>query len=231
MARDDMTKTSMNTNEARETVASLRLAVHIAHATLRALQKLGYPTEVAISAVDEAESRYRHDSPLFVCAIDIEGLLTVDVDDEVPGLAHYTRSTYRRHSVDHLTLEDAMARSLPVYRQYLREALRDEDSDGRFLPTAIVLVDQFGTVVHRMDRGSGWMKPVLVPGADTDTSNTATLEAEASLEVCWDSVDAGRGLRTQASLLRERLAITKTQLSGRLVLGVRSQCMLGETSP
>lgn len=200
------------------TAAMLRITAVIEKSATRT--KLALNLSADDSLADSAQWRMKHLSPLFVRTIELHGPVCRDMYDHAPGFAYfYTEGIEIIDAPFYCRLSHAMWLGEEALRA-AEAALKDdeEEYDGRFSPSSIVLKDQFGNVVQEyrtnyLGNGqytTGWI--VDLPQEEEWTkleSRARDLDSEAAIEIGWDNFETGKGLRQQADSLRRRVSIAK----------------------
>lgn len=198
--------------------AILRIAVIIEKSAARAKVALHLPVED--SWEEAARRRVKQMSPLFVRTIELHGSTCRDMYDHAPGYAYfYTEGIETINAPSYCRLSHAMWLGEEALKA-AQTALRDdeEEYDGRFSPSSIILKDQFGDVVQEyrtnyLGNGqytTGWIidLPLENEWAQLE-SHASELDSEAAIEIGWDNFETGKGLRQQADSLRRRVSIAR----------------------
>jgi hypothetical protein len=170
-----------------------------------------------------------------VTSITIEGSELRNMYDEHPGFAYFsTASSISVRVPEPLTLNQAMERALEAWKTVCNddateldetvpergdsqadsadEEMIDDDYDGKFSASRIVLSNRAGEVLQEYN-GSSWVTdfapadqwPLLLKQAEE-------LSDEASEEARWDNFDTANGLRGRAAGLRRQVAIARANL-------------------
>lgn len=199
--------------------ASLRLNFEIEKSTLNAMRSLGLDANYDCSSVDLAKKRMLDESPLYIKTIQLHGQMCADMYDDHPGYAYfYTESFESFRAPAYCSLTKAMQISLQMLTKAQQEVENEDECDGLFTPSSIILLDQFGNTVQEyseryLGKGvnqTGWLEELPTESEFGALEQSAReLDSEGSEEARWDNFDTARGLRAQASSLRRKIAIAK----------------------
>lgn len=148
-----------------------------------------------------------------VVSITIEGRVCRDMYDEHPGFAFFYTNGQETVPVPRpLSLHAGRILAEVWWHKLRAQTAADDDQeerDGQFSPTRMVLYARGGAVVQVFERGE-WVRefdapdtwPALLARADADSS-------EAAVEAGWDNFSTAEGLRASATRLRRRVTISQ----------------------
>jgi hypothetical protein len=178
----------------------------------------------------EGEATFR------VTSITIEGSVLRDMYDDHPGLAYFrSSSSVGVHVPEPLTINQAMETALTAWKAVCEEEAGvheeavpedlgseidvivedptvDDDYDGKFSASRIVLRDRSGEVVQQYD-GSNWVTDFTPADKWKGLLEQAkALEDEASEEARWDNFSTSDNLCEKATRLRRQVAIARANL-------------------
>lgn len=205
--------------EQRFVAVSFLLNVAVERATLKALKSLGL--KACPDGLQLAEVQRKEKSPLYVKTILLRGRTCRDMYDDHPGYAYfYTDDFQAIKAPPYCPMSRAMQISLRLLQEAQEEINHDEERDGLFIASSIVLLDQFGDAIQEYverDIGNGkytqgWLD--VFP----DESEWAAMEerakaldSEGSIESGWDNFETGRELHSQAEALRRQITMAKAR--------------------
>lgn len=205
--------------EQRIAAASHHLNVTIERAALSVLHSLGL--QASYDFVTQAKKQMAEESPLYVDAIVLRGQECRDMYDDHPGFCFFYTDASRTMEVPpYCRLSKAMEISLQMLAEAQQESDTNEEYDGLFIASSIVLLDQMGNTIQEYTNrylgnarySEGWMDEL--PSQDEWVSleeKAKALDSEGSYESGWDNHETGRQLHAQANSLRRRIQMAKSQ--------------------
>lgn len=191
--------------------ANLRVNLIIERATIKAKEDLHMPVD--LSAYDKAKKRLSDETPLFATSFEIRGQVCRDMYDHVPGFAYFYTNGVRRFTLPPYTsLSNAKQHAIKQLRAMIEEfGDEDEEYDGQFTPTYIVLFDQFKRVIQEstdIDSTDAISWKTDYPSQEewgTLEQRASELASEAALEAGWDNHDTATRLRAQYDAIHRKV--------------------------
>ncbi len=158
-------------------------------------------------------------APLYVKTIVLHGQLCQDMYDSHPGYAYFYTDSWESFPVPSCcSLTTAMKASLKLLRMKQKEIGTEDEYDGLFRPSSIILLDQLGNavqefretyIVNGQYRGA-WLKELPAESEWAALENKAgMLDNEAAVESGWDNFETARSLRNSAQKIRRVVQIAR----------------------
>lgn len=203
--------------ERQVAAAILQLNVAVEKSAMNALNAIGL--KAGHEGVALAEKQMAEESPLYVKTVVLRGRMCRDMYDEHPGFAYfYTDALESVDAPPYCSLSKAMHLSVPMLTKAQQEI--EDEYDGQFSPSSIVLLDQFGEplqeyVERYLGEGRysmGWLED-LPPEEEWAAmeERAKALDSEGSYETGWDNFETGRQLHAQAASLRCTVQMAKSR--------------------
>ena len=197
--------------------ATLQINFEIEKTAWNILQSMGLPADY--KNVELAKKRLLEESPLYIGEISLRGKLYQDMYDDHPGLAYFNIDIAKSIEVHkYCTLSEAKQIGFQLLIDARKEIEDEEIDDGLFIPSSIVLLDQFGNEVQEfcsryLGDGQyieGWLEEI--PSEDECAEfeiKAKKYDSEGSEESRWDNFDSARNCHKKANILRRNIAIAK----------------------
>ncbi len=202
------------------TAAIFQLNIAIERAAVQAAYAIGLTADY--QGVAMAKKRMADESPLYVETIVLCGQVCRNMYDEHPGLAFfYSDASNSFKAPPYCSLSNAMHLSQLLLAEAQQDIDSEEQYDGQFIPSSIVLLDQCRNPLQEYSErylgdgrySFGWIEE-LPPDAEWPAmeEKASALDLEGCEETRWDNFDTGRLLHAQANSLRRKIQMAKSRL-------------------
>jgi hypothetical protein len=198
-------------NDLRACAALHAVLVTIEESASRAAYALGFHRSTGAS--DAAKKLALATSPRFVEAIVLRGSVTLNMYEEHPGHTYFQSPAARRfETTGYMTLSAGMQRGVAILSEVDAENESEDEFEGQFSASTVVLKDQFGATIQRgrvLGRGKvEWATPI---GADLWTQHLDQAEkllTEAGIESGWDNFATSASLNEGAREIQDRVSMS-----------------------
>ncbi|MDI1236411.1 MAG: hypothetical protein PSV26_02885 [Polaromonas sp.] len=212
------TPNSGSVNALRASAALYAVLVSIEESAAHAAYALGLHRST--DTADAAKKIALAASPRFVETIELRGSVTLNMYEEHPGHTYFQSPAARRfETTGYMTLSAGMQLGLAILAEVNAEYEQDEEFEGQFSASTVVLKDQFGATIQRgRVVGRGTVKWASLIGADLWTQHLDQAEkllTEAGIESGWDNFATSASLSDSAREIQDRVSLS---MNSRLVV-------------
>lgn len=204
---------SGSVNELRASAALHAVLVNIEESASQAAYALGL--HWSTSASDAAKKLALAKSPRFVESIVLRGSVTLNMYEDHPGHTYYQSPAARRFATTgYMTLSAGMQLGLAILAEVNAENDPEDECEGQFSASTIVLKDQFGATIQRGKLvGRGKVEWASLIDANLWTQHLDQAEkllTEAGIESNWDNFATSASLNDSAREIQDRVSLSIT---------------------
>lgn len=198
-------------NELRASAALHAILVSIEEGALNAAYALGL--QWSTSASDAAKKSALSTSPRFVESIVLRGSVRLNMYEDHPGHTYYhSPATRRFETMGYMTLSAGMHLGLAILAEVNAENDPDDECEGQFSASTIVLKDQFGATIQRGQLvGRGQVEWASLIEANLWTQHLDQAEkllTDAGIESGWDNFSTSASLNDSARDIQDRVSLS-----------------------
>lgn len=208
---------SGSVNELRASAALHAVLVSIEEGAMQAVSALGLQRS---GPDNKARKLALATAPRFVESIQLRGSVTLNMYEEHPGHTYYQSPAARRFdTTGYMTLSAGMQRGLAILAEVDAENGSEDECEGQFSASTIVLKDQFGATIQRGKViGRGMVEWASLVDSNLWTQHLDQAEqllTEAGIESGWDNFATSASLNESAREIQDRVCLS---IASRLVV-------------